>query len=269
MLSLCPLTLLPCSPLELIDAATDAGFDAVGIRLTPVLATDIDVMADKPLQRAIQKRLSATKLKVLDVEVLRISPDTDVPGLLPMLQYAGDLGARNIAVTGVPKADWKPEYERETARRLAELCEAASGFGLQPMLEFMAFRSIATIADAFHMRALADHPNLGICVDALHLQRSGGTPALLQTIDQTALACFQLCDAPLQAPDDLAKEARFGRLYPGEGGLPLREMLMALRADLPVGVETPDTSRAHLPVLERAHLAARRARDLLAAAGRT
>jgi sugar phosphate isomerase/epimerase len=268
MLSLCPLTLLPCTPLELIDAALDAGFDAIGVRLTPVLSTDIDVMADASLRRAIQARLSSTNLKVLDIEVVRISPATNVADLRPMLQYASDLGARKLAVTGVPRQDGRPDQDAATAHKLAELCEAAAGYGVQPMLEFMAFRSIGSLGEALRMRELVNDPNLGICIDALHVQRSGGSPAEIAATDQAALSCFQLCDAPLQPPDDLPKESRFGRLYPGEGGLPLREMLMALPADLPVGVETPDAARAHLPLLERAHMVARRARDVLAAAPR-
>ncbi|TIX35272.1 MAG: hypothetical protein E5V40_27200, partial [Mesorhizobium sp.] len=105
------MTVLPCSPFEQIDAALDAGFDAVGIRLVPVLPTDIDIMADKPLRDAVAKRLSQTDLDVLDVEVVRISSDTDVQALVPMLQYAGDIGARSLTVTGVLKADFKPGDE--------------------------------------------------------------------------------------------------------------------------------------------------------------
>src|SRR5690606_34020723 len=58
VLSLSPMTVLPCSPLEQIHAASEAGFDAIGLRLQPALETDIDIMADASLQREIERRLS-------------------------------------------------------------------------------------------------------------------------------------------------------------------------------------------------------------------
>jgi sugar phosphate isomerase/epimerase len=268
MFSLCPLTVLPCSPLEQIDAALDAGFDAVGMRLMPVLPADIDVMADKPLRDALAKRLSQTNLDVLDIEVVRISPETDVQALLPMLQYAGEIGARSLAVTGVPKQDFKPGDETATAAKLAELCEAAGRYGVQPALEFMAFRSIGTLDAALRCRKLANHPNLAIVVDALHFHRSGGTSEEIAVIDPGLISCFQICDAPATAPDDLAKEARFGRLLPGKGGLPLRQMLAALSPEVPLAVEVPDMTRADMPVIEKAREAARTSRAVMAAAGR-
>jgi len=268
MFSLCPLTVLPCSPLEQIDAALDAGYDAVGMRLVPVLATDIDVMADKPLRDAVARRLAQTQLDVLDVEVVRISPQTNVQALLPMLQYAGDIGARSLAVTGVPKAEFGPGDEAATVAKLAELAEAASRFGIVAGIEFMAFRNIGTLEAALRYRELAKHPNVAIVVDALHFQRSGGKPDQLMTLDPTAISCFQICDAPATPPEDIAKEARFGRLLPGRGGLPLREMLAALPQDLPLAVEVPDTTRADAPVIEKALEAARSSRAVMAAAGR-
>ena len=87
-LSLSPLTVLPCSPLEQIDAAQAAGFDAVGLRLQPALATDLDVMSDAALQRAIERRLAATGLRVLDVEVFRVGRRTDIVAMEGALAYA-------------------------------------------------------------------------------------------------------------------------------------------------------------------------------------
>jgi sugar phosphate isomerase/epimerase len=242
-----------------------AGYDAVGIRLLPVLPTDIDVMADKPLRDALAKRLSQAKLDVLDIEVVRISPLTDIGSLVPMLQYAGDVGARSLAVTGVPKAEFKPGDETATAAKLAELCEVAARYGIKPALEFMAFRNISTLGDAIRFRQFTNHPNLAVVVDALHFARSGGNPGELAVLDPAIISCFQICDAPATAPDDLAREARFGRLLPGKGGLPLHEMLAALPAEVPLAVEVPDMTRTDITPLEKAREASRTARSLMAA----
>src|SRR3954470_11981006 len=99
ILSLSPLTVLPCSPLEQIDAAQAAGYEAVGIRLHPVMPTDIDVMADRGLMRSIESRLAATNVRVQDVEVFRISPQTDVASWQSTFAFAGALGAKNVLIT--------------------------------------------------------------------------------------------------------------------------------------------------------------------------
>jgi len=252
----------------MIDAAAAAGFDAVGIRVIPALPTDTDILANPALRSAIQQRLSSTNMRVLEIDVLRISPDLDVRALRPALQYAGDLGARQLTVTGTPRDGWAADHEIATARKLAELCEAASAYGVQPMIEFMAYRGIRTLHEALQMRKLANHPNLGICVDALHFHRTGGTAADLEAVDPAALSCFHLCDAPADPPEDLATEARYGRLYPGEGGLPLLDMLRALPNSLPVAVEAPDISQTARPVRDRSLDVMRCTRDVLTAAGR-
>jgi sugar phosphate isomerase/epimerase len=268
MLSLSPLTLLPCSPLELIDAAQDAGFDAVGLRLFPVMPTDADVMGDRGLQKAIQQRLSTSGLQVLDVEVVRISPETDVAALRPSLQFAADVGARTFAVTAPLRNDYKPEDEPGTVQLLRDLCDVASQYGIKITVEFMIFRGVGTLEEAVRLVNLVDHPNLGICVDALHLQRSGGTPESLGAVESSLLSCFQICDAPAEAPQDVQREARFGRLYPGEGALPLSRILDVLSPDIPVAVEAPAFAHADDSLEKRANDVARRTRAILAARAR-
>lgn len=266
ILSISPLTVLPCSPLEQIDAAHAAGFDAVGLRLQPALPTDIDVMADPFLRRAIERRLSSTGIRVLDVDVIRIGPQTDVKALEPMLQYAGGLGAGNLVFTSLTPDEYRMSDEQDTALKIAEVCEAAGRHGVRPVVEFIPFRGIASLADAIRMARLVNHPNFAICVDALHLHRSGGTPTELADTDPRLLASLQLCDAPRAAPHDLPRESRYDRLYPGEGELPLLELLQAVSPELPISVEVPNAARAHRSAFERAHEAATSARRILAAA---
>ena len=185
---------------------------------------------------------------------------------MPLLQYAGDLGARTLAVTSLPRAEYPSSDEPRTARKLAELAEAAARHGIRPMVEFMVFRGIATIEDAARVVRLAGHENLGICVDALDLERSGGTPQSVSRIDPALIACVQLCDAPAAAPSDeeIPREARFDRRYPGEGELPLRALLSAIPPDVPLSVEVPSRAHAEWSVARRAQKAATAVRTLIA-----
>ena len=52
----------------------------------------------------------------------------------------------------------------------------------------------------------------------------------------------QICDAVAAIPTesgDPIREARTGRLLPGEGALPLRDLVAALPAAIPLAIEAP------------------------------
>ena len=115
-----------------------------------------------------------------------------------------------------------------------------------------AFREIQTLQDAVRVVSAANSPNIGITQDALHFFRSGGTVADLEAVDPTLFGCVQLCDGTKEAPADHVQESRYGRLYPGDGNLPLRSLLAATPEELPVTVEAPSVAHAHLTPSARA-----------------
>jgi sugar phosphate isomerase/epimerase len=266
MFSLSSLTVLPCSPLEQIDAAAAAGYDAIGLRLARSAPSDVDILADHKLQRAIKGRLEKTGIRVFDVEVARIAPSSDLDPLEPLLSFAGELGAQFLQVTGGSTAEWKPGDDEALLPKVQELADRARRFGLSLALEFIVFRSLRTMSQALDLRARAGRDDIKVTLDALHFARSGGTIAELAAVDPSAFACFHICDAPAEPPLDLAYESRFGRLTPGAGGLPLREMLALLPPGLPIGVEVPDWERNHLTPTEKALNAAQAARKIIASA---
>ncbi len=261
--SLSPLTVLPCTPLELIDAAAAAGFRTVGLRLLPTLPTDVAVLEDPLLMRDILRRLRETRLSVLDVEVVRVSPSLDVDTVLPVLDYAAELGARWLAVTAEPRHDYQAETEHLVVTKLREVADAAAQRGLGVMLEFMVFRGVATLDDAERVVTAVDRANMRICLDVLHLFRSGGNVESVRNLDPKLLACVQLNDAPLVPTDNVQREARYNRRLPGQGGLPLREVLAALPVDVPLAVEVPAEAAALLTPDQRAHAAMDSLRSVL------
>ena len=103
-------------------------------------------------------------------------------------------------------------------------------------------------------------------IDALHLARSGGSPAAVAALPPERIAYMQLCDGPVEAPplEDLAREARNDRLSPGEGQLWLDEVLDALPDGIPISVEVPRSIDASRSAKERAVLAGDAARRYLA-----
>jgi sugar phosphate isomerase/epimerase len=96
-----------------------------------------------------------------------------------------------------------------------------------------------------------------VLVDALHLSRSGGTPAEVARIDPALFEYAQICDAPAQIPFDnqRLRQEPSDRLLPGQGGLPLVDLVHALPPDLPLAIEAPIKQMEFLPPAERAWIA--------------
>ena len=102
-------------------------------------------------------------------------------------------------------------------------------------------------------------------VDALHLSRSNASPIDVKGYDPALFSYLHLCDAAETPPAaaELRNEARGGRLYPGEGGLRLKDFLAAFPSATPVAIEAPSQARSHLSPKERAGLAMTATRSLL------
>ncbi len=225
------LTLLGVAPPDLVTVAAAAGFSAVGLRVSP--ATDGErpwpVTPGSPMLAETALRCADTGITVLDVEAIRLGPrHADVT---PVLEAAAEL--RALFVNAICE---DPDLSR-LSDEFAGLVEAARPYAVRPVVEFMAYRSVRTLEDAAAVAARSSGG--GILVDALHVRRCGVSLDALRALDPGLVTYVQLCDAPLAAPADEMREARSGRLLPGDGELPLSDLLAALPAGIPVAVEAP------------------------------
>jgi sugar phosphate isomerase/epimerase len=247
-----------------IAAAAAAGFRHVGLRLgaSAVPLTD-DVIADPGLVRAIGRSCADNGVTVIDVDHFPLIPGIDFERIARVLDAAAAIGARFISASGLD-----PDGARQ-GDSLVRLCRLAAERGLTVGLEFMVYRRIRTLTAARAAIAEAGQPNLGLLLDPLHLDRSGGTVEEVAALPPGLVAYAQLCDAPAArpAPDALAQEAGRGRLLPGEGELPLRAFISALPPDMPVSVEVPDRAGSGLSPAERAVRAAAAARSFVRLSG--
>ena len=258
-ISIAPLTLFRPDPLELIEAAGAAGFNLVdlqfGVQDQPLDPRYVDSGFVGQVRAALRSR----GLEVLDVGSIALSPELD-PAVPPALvRFASDVEARIVHVT-----DWDPEAER-TIDRFGQLCDLAAGPGLQVAIEFMPYSCTRTLDDASGLVAAVSRGNAGIALDTLHLIRSGGSPTAIRNVPPAMFSFIQLADAPRDAPptDRLREEALGRRLLPGEGELPLDEIVDALPA-LAVSVEVPCHANRHLAPTDQARLALEATKRFLA-----
>jgi sugar phosphate isomerase/epimerase len=264
-ISLAHLTVLDTTPPELVTVAATAGFRSIGIRLTATPSVGIppyDILNDGPLLRETLSRLADTGVSVLDTEFLRFEPEHPIGIPEGFLEVSARLGARNVLVMSA-----EPE-EARTIERFRELCDRAAPYGLHVGLEFAIYTGVRTLAQAADVVVRSKRANASVLIDALHFSRSGGLPAHIAQVDPSLFRYAQICDAGPDMPGpgdtpELIREARTGRLLPGEGVLPLAALITALPATVPLAIEAPCRATADLPALERAKRAYRALSSLI------
>ncbi len=262
--SLAHLSLLSCSPPDLIEVASRAGFDYVSLR--PIAVTPNEpkypFAEDKNLFRQTKAALAATGIRLLDIELARILPNFDMKQYLPAFDAAAELGARHVLSSG-----WTPD-RKYVAEKLQELCDLAEPFGLTVDFEFVTFAAIGTLADAAAIVRAAERNNAGLCIDTLHFFRSGTALAELDPLPKPWFRFMQLCDAPREAPtttEGLIFAARADRKFVGEGGLDLAGVINRL-PPMPYSLEIPNAKLAlSMSPIEFATKAISTARSYIAA----
>lgn len=231
-------TAIELPPHDLVSMAGRIGYASVGLRLFPAApgAPLYAVPRGSLEAQALHDAMKRTGVEVHDLEFVVIGPEFDAGALAPVLDAASAFGAKRVSCCG---AD--PERGRLVAN-VAALCSVAARHGMGVDLECMAWRDVASLGDAAAVIREVGHPAGGVLVDALHLSRTGGTPADVAALPPGLVRSAQLCDAPAARPTTtqaVIAEARGGRLPPGEGALPLRDLLAALPRGVALSVEVP------------------------------
>ena len=263
--SLAHLTVLSLAPPEVVKVAARTGYQTVGLRLLRVMETTpgYPLMDDKPMMRATKTAVAATGVGVLDIELVRITPDIDVASLEPFLAAGAELGARYVITS---------PYDSDVARladRLAAISDLASQYRLRAVLEFFPWTAVASLDAALKIVEAAQRTELGILVDTLHFNRSASRLAQLDQIPAARLPFVHVSDAPVLASyttEELLHAARVERLPPGEGGIDIKGILSRMPRGIPMALEVPMTSRSAVEGAEAVALRVRQAAERLLAA---
>jgi sugar phosphate isomerase/epimerase len=234
------------------------------MRLEPATPEEhhFPLVADAGLRRRTAARLRDTGIQVLDVEILRLTPDTCVADFEALLTVGAEFGASELLVAG------NDPDERRLTDNFAALCDLALQYGLHPHLEFMPWTDAKNLAQALRIVEQAGRDNGCVLVDAFHFDRSASSLDELRRVAPARLRYAQLCDVAGPRPDDMTeilRQARNERRFPGDGDCDLGELLNSLPASIPLSLEIPTRQlyEQGVSALQRAQMALDKTRQLL------
>ena len=259
------LTAPSLSPLGLVELAAALDCRAATVLVGPFGAfpqtRDIDLVGDGPARRAVRAAAEREGVAIALAFPFVLSARRDAASFAPALEAAAEVGAQGVGLL---------IYERDPIRAAEELeafCSLCAGLSLRPALEFYGGSAVPSLEMANGLKAVGTPLSLGLCVDLLHLVRSGGASGDLRSA-RWPIIHAQLSDAPLVPSMDRDAEAAHGRLAPGDGELDLAHFVQALPPDIWLGVETPPGQTGDDDDARRRSIMVKARAALLAACGR-
>ncbi len=133
----------------------------------------------------------------------------------------------NLALFG---AD--PVPREALVEAIAGICGRAGKRGLTIALEFVPQTGIPSLEGALAIAEATGEPNCTILLDTWHLARTSGTATHIAALPAGSIGALQLCDRT-EPPPGTPYRPMTGRDLPGEGELPLRDIVLAARANSP------------------------------------
>jgi sugar phosphate isomerase/epimerase len=192
------------------------------------------------------------------IEFFPLTAEVDLDLYKPALALGAELGARR-AVTHIFIQD-----DALVVDRLGGFCELAEAQGMRVTSEFCPLTpGNPSLERAKWLVDQVGRDSFGIGVDMLHVVRSGASAADIARLEPRYFGVVQICDAKgAHASSDYIKDVH-NREVPGQGDLPLHDLLSAVPASLPIEAEVPAAHRRAAGISAAEHV-----RDVLAGARR-
>lgn len=244
------------NPIDMVKVASQLGCRHISLALEPMHTKHMvyapwSLRGDNQLRRDLLKALGDHNVDISMGECFMMRPDADCRDTAQAdLDTMRELNIRRVNMLTI---------DADVARTIDQcgaLVDMAARLGMETTLEFGPYLGAASnLSSALDILRAVDKPNFRLVLDAMHFFRSGATVADLEKLDPKHIGYIQLCDVPQTcAYEHYMYEARYERLAPGEGVLPLKEFLAAAPRDVIVGLELPMLARAQKGMSPQARL---------------
>ena len=221
------------SPFETdVRIAGAAGYDVLEIT-----ATKLDKFLQTRTLEEARKLIAAAKLKpyaVNSIEKINSRDSTERQKMLArtkeISEWCKALGCPWIIAVPGPTpagATWE-QIRGETVAVLHAMNAITAPLGINLAFEFLGFGwcSVQTVAQAWEIVKTANLPGVGMVIDTCHFFAGGSTIDSIKAIDPKKLAVFHINDVE-KMPREYIEDAN--RLFPGDGVIPLKEIIAAVR----------------------------------------
>jgi sugar phosphate isomerase/epimerase len=239
------LTVLAMPPVEYVRLASELGCVSISTGVTgmPLTMFGIEDYApwpawslrdDPALRRETLAAMRDTGVRIGLAEGFRAAADLDVSQFAGDLDVFAELGAERLNAICM-------ENDMALAvDQLGKLAEMARARDMEFTIEFFPSEGINSFERALDVVDGIGRDKAKVLLDTMHFFRTGGTLAKLEAAGMGVIGYVQLADSPDTPPDETYfMKSLFARDVPGEGALPLREIVAALPVDMPISVEVP------------------------------
>lgn len=224
-------------PVDFVHLAADLGCryistGLIGSPLNSLGYQSFSLKDDAQLRRDLLAAMDDCGVSIALGEGLVIVPGADVADLGPDLDVMAELGTAQINTLS-----FDPDRDR-TFDQLATLTDMAARRGIGTTVEMAPGMTIGDPSTV--LAAIAGTPDLRLTVDTMHWARCGYGAAELRELGPEKIGYVQLSDTTLKPRmKSYMHEAMYERMAPGDGELPLAELLGAVPADVVIGLEIP------------------------------
>jgi sugar phosphate isomerase/epimerase len=231
----------------------------VGTRLESLGYPAFSLKDDIPLRQDLLTAMQDRGVSISLGEGMVIVPGSDVANLAPHLDVMAELGAAQVNTLS-----FDPDRNR-TFDQLAVLTEMAAERGIGTTIEMAPGMTIGDLSAVVAAIEHVGRPDLRLAVDTMHWARAGYGAVELHELGPDKIGYVQVSDTTLKPRmKSYMQEAMYERMAPGDGELPLAEILGVVPADVVVGLEVPMRSLAESGVgpMERLRPCVAAAREL-------
>ena len=229
-LSLNTSTIRPVSLMEKIEAAAKAGYDAIELWINEIEKYEQDGGQPEELGALIKSKglyvpnvIGLWDCMPMDDEAFSAS----LNATKNRMRLSAAAGSRHVAAIPVPDRE---DFDLKTGiKRYKELLKIGrEEYGIIVAFEFVGFfKGIHRMGQAAGIALDTDDPDACLIMDSFHLYRGGSGFKGIKHLNGTFIADFHINDVPQEPARETLRDKH--RIYPGDGILPLVQLLKDLK----------------------------------------
>ena len=237
------LSVFALPPVEFVNLAADLGCQHIStiVQGQPLVPLDFPPFSlkDAALRKELLAAMNDRGVSISLGDGFLVLPGADMRNFCSDLDVLAELGVPRINVVSLD-----PDL-RSTFDQLAALTELGAQRNIETDVEPVPGLTIGDLPTALVALDAVGRPDFRLLIDTMHLVRSGSSAADLSALDPHHIGYAQLNDTTLQPRiENYMEEAMYERMVPGEGELPLRDILSVLPPDIVIELEVPRRSLA-------------------------